>query len=88
MLSCRGEGGSDRDGEAPTEEGYRAFLEEHKPQLRFHYKAISHLLDQTLAAEASWDAFFEHTRIKPILVLYENFAADYATSTRNILVRL
>jgi LPS sulfotransferase NodH len=79
---------SDRDGEAPTEEGYRAFLEEHKPQLRFHYKAISHLLDQTLAAEASWDAFFEHTRIKPILVLYENFYADYAASTLNILDRL
>jgi LPS sulfotransferase NodH len=79
---------SDRDGEAPTEEGYRAFLEEHKPQLRFHYKAISHLLDQTLAAEANWDAFFEHTRIKPILVLYENFYADYAASTLNILDRL
>lgn len=79
---------SDKGGEAPTEEGYRAFLEEHKPQLRFHYKAISHLLDQTLAAEASWDAFFEHTRIKPILVLYENFYADYAASTLNILDRL
>ena len=79
---------SDKGGEAPTEEGDRAFLEEHKPQLRFHYKAISHLLDQTLAAEASWDAFFEHTRIKPILVLYENFYADYAASTLNILDRL
>ena len=29
------------------------------------------------AREASWDAFFEHARIKPVLVLYENFAADY-----------
>jgi len=67
---------------------YRAFLEEHKPQLRFHYRAIEHLLHQILAAEASWDAFFEHTRIKPVLVLYENFAADYETSTRNILDRL
>ena len=51
-------------------------------------KAISHLLDQTLAAEASWDAFFEHTKIKPILVLYENFYADYVPSTLNILERL
>ena len=68
---------------------YRAFLEEHRPQLRFHYRAIEHLLEQQiLAAEASWDAFFEHTGIKPILVLYENFAADYATSTLNILERL
>ena len=56
---------------------YRAFLDEHRPQLRFHYRAIEHLLGQILRAEASWDAFFEHTRIKPILVLYENFAADY-----------
>ncbi len=37
---------------------------------------------------ASWDAFFEHTRIRPVLVLYENFAADYETSTLNILDRL
>ena len=81
---------SDKGGDgAPTEEApYRAYLDEHKPQLRFHYQAISHLLDQTLAAEASWDAFFEHTRIKPILVLYENFYADYASSTVNILERL
>jgi LPS sulfotransferase NodH len=67
---------------------YRAYLDEQRPQLRFHYGAISHLLGQILAAEASWDAFFEHTRIKPILVLYENFAADYATSTLNVLERL
>ncbi len=30
-----------------------------------------------LIEEASWDAFFEHAGIKPVLVLYENFAADY-----------
>ncbi|HKQ17614.1 MAG TPA: Stf0 family sulfotransferase [Solirubrobacterales bacterium] len=81
---------SDRGGEqAPSEEApYRAYLEEMKPQLRFHYRAISHLLDQILVAEANWDAFFEHTRIRPILVLYENFYADYAASTLNILDRL
>jgi trehalose 2-sulfotransferase len=76
------------DGPPAEEAPYRAYLDEHKPQLRFHYRAISHLLDQTLAAEASWDAFFEHTRIKPILVLYENFYADYVSSTLNILERL
>ncbi len=76
-------------GEAKGDEPpYRAYMQEQRPQLRFHYGAIKHLLEQTLAAEASWDAFFEHTRIKPILVLYENFAADYETSTRNILERL
>jgi len=67
---------------------YRAFLDENKPQLRFHYRAIEHLLGQILRAEASWDAFFEHTRIKPVLVLYENFAADYGSSTLSILERL
>jgi LPS sulfotransferase NodH len=67
---------------------YRSFLEEHRPQLRFHYRAIAHLLEQLLIEEASWDAFFEHTGIKPVLVLYENFAADYETSTLNLLNRL
>src|SRR6476661_4701060 len=72
------------DGSPP----YRSFIEEHRPQLRFHYRAISHLLEQLLIEEASWDAFFEHTGIKPLLVLYENFAADYETSTLNLLSRL
>ncbi|HXS48132.1 MAG TPA: Stf0 family sulfotransferase [Solirubrobacterales bacterium] len=67
---------------------YRSFIEEHRPQLRFHYRAIGHLLEQILVEEASWDAFFEHSGIKPILVLYENFAADYETSTMNLLERL
>ncbi len=67
---------------------YRTFIEEHRPQLRFHFRAIDHLLAQILAEEASWDAFFEHAHVKPILVLYENFEADYETSTLNLLQRL
>ena len=67
---------------------YKSFLEDHRPQLRFHYGAIEHLLSQILAEEAHWDAFFEHARIKPVLVLYENFAADYSAATRNVLDRL
>jgi trehalose 2-sulfotransferase len=67
---------------------YRSFVEAHRPQLRFHYRAIDHLLDQLLVEEASWDAFFEHSGIKPVLVLYENFAADYENSTINLLERL
>ncbi len=67
---------------------YQSFIEEHRPQLRFHYRAIDHLLDQLLIEEASWDAFFEHSGIKPVLVLYENFAADYETSTLHLLERL
>jgi LPS sulfotransferase NodH len=38
--------------------------------------------------EASWDSFFEYTQLKPLLVLYENFAADYERSTFNLLERL
>jgi LPS sulfotransferase NodH len=67
---------------------YKSFLEDHRPQLRFHYGAIEHLLGQILFEEACWDAFFEHARIKPVLVLYENFAADYEVSTRSVLDRL
>jgi len=72
------------DGSPP----YRSFIEEHRPQLRFHYRAIDHLLEGLMIEEASWDAFFEHIGVKPILVLYENFAADYETSTLNLLERL
>jgi trehalose 2-sulfotransferase len=77
-------GSIEEDGSPP----YRSFAEAHRPQLRFHYKAIDHLLKGLLIEEASWDAFFEHAGIKPILVLYENFAADYETSTLNLLERL
>lgn len=73
----------EEDGSPP----YR-FIEEHRPQLRFHYRAIGHLLDKILLEEASWDAFFEHSGIKPILILYENFEADYETATLNLLDRL
>ena len=84
-ASWRQEGSSVADGGDPP---YRSYLDHAGPQVRFHYRAISHLLDGLLAEEASWDAFFEHTRIKPELVLYENFAADYETSTRHLIDRL
>jgi trehalose 2-sulfotransferase len=71
--------------EAPP---YKSFLEDHRTGLRFHYRAIEHLLQQILIEEASWDAFFEHCGIAPVLVLYENFAADPQTSTINVLERM
>ncbi|MFN8164297.1 MAG: Stf0 family sulfotransferase [Solirubrobacterales bacterium] len=74
----------EEDGSPP----YRSFIEEHRPQLRFHYRAIAHLLEQILIEESNWDAFFEHSEIEPVLVLYENFAGDYETSTLNLLDRL
>jgi LPS sulfotransferase NodH len=67
---------------------YKSFLADHRPRLRFDFGAIEHLLHQILIEEAHWDAFFEHARIKPTLVLYENFAADYEHATRNVCDRL
>jgi LPS sulfotransferase NodH len=72
----------------PESPPYNSFLQEHRPALRFHYRAIAHLLERILVEEASWDAFFEHSGIRPLLVLYENFAGDPQTSTVNLLERL
>ena len=83
-ATWRQDDGAASNGSAP----YQSFIEQHRPNLRFHYRAISHLLDQVMRDEAAWDAFFEHTRIKPTLVLYENFAASYEESTVNLLDRL
>jgi trehalose 2-sulfotransferase len=79
-----GEATGDGDEDPP----YKSYLHEHRPQLRFHYRAIEHLLNQILIEEAQWDAFFEHARIRPVLVLYENFEAEYEVATRNVLERL
>jgi LPS sulfotransferase NodH len=80
-----GGGASVDDGDTPP---YKTFIEEHRPQLRFHYRAIEHLLGRILVEEAFWDAFFEHSETRPLLVLYENFAADPEVSTLNVLKRL
>jgi trehalose 2-sulfotransferase len=85
QASADGLGTVPEDGERPP---YKSFLDEHRPALRFHYGAIAHLLDRILREEASWDAFFEHVRIRPVLVLYENFAADYERSTLSVLDQL
>ena len=90
-ATWRQEGESDPFSAVPEDTDvppYKSFLDEHLPALRFNYNAISHLLGEVLRDEARWDAFFEHVRIKPVLVLYENFAADYEASTLNVLDRL
>jgi trehalose 2-sulfotransferase len=86
--TARRDGPLDESAEPGDAPPYRSFLQDHRPQLRFHYRAIAHLLDQILVEEASWDAFFEHCGVRPLLVLYENFAADPKTSTASILDRL
>ena len=63
-------------------------MDEHRAPLRFHFGAINHLLGRVLHDEARWDAFFEHVRIRPVLVLYENFASDYVASTESVLDQL
>ncbi len=81
---------SSSNGDQPedTDASYKGFIDEHRPALRFHYGAIKHLLDQLIQQEAAWDAFFEHSRIKPVFILYENFASEIEPSTRNVLERL
>jgi trehalose 2-sulfotransferase len=74
--------------EDPDTPPYKSFMDEHLPALRFDFNAISHLLGGILRDEARWDAFFEHVRIRPVLVLYENFAADQDASTASVLRQL
>lgn len=69
-------------GESPP---YESFAREHKPQLRFHYKAIDHLLDLLQREEGYWDAFFAYLNIRPEIVLYENFYRDRDVATVRLL---
>jgi LPS sulfotransferase NodH len=57
----------------------------HGPRLKFHFHAIEHLLDQILAHEACWDAFFEHAGIKPHVVVYEDFVENYEQTAIEVL---
>jgi LPS sulfotransferase NodH len=55
------------------------------PRLKFHFRAIEHLLDQILAHEACWDAFFEHCEIQPQVVVYEDFVENYEETALGVL---
>jgi LPS sulfotransferase NodH len=57
----------------------------HGPRLKFHFHAIEHLLDQILANEACWDAFFEHGGIKPRVIVYEDFVDSYEETAIDVL---
>jgi trehalose 2-sulfotransferase len=57
----------------------------HGPRLKFHFHAIEHLLDQVLANEACWDAFFEHCGIRPHVVVYEEFVDNYEERALGVL---
>src|SRR5919106_2266374 len=55
------------------------------PRLKFHFRAIEHLLDQILAHEACWDAFFEHCEVQPYTVFYEDFTDSYEETALGVL---
>jgi trehalose 2-sulfotransferase len=55
------------------------------PRLKFHFHAVEHLLDQILAHEACWDAFFEHCEIRPHVVVYEDFIDSYRETALGVL---
>jgi trehalose 2-sulfotransferase len=55
------------------------------PRLKFHFRAIEHLLDQILAHEACWDAFFEHCGVQPHVVFYEDFVESYEHTALGVL---
>lgn len=59
--------------------------EEKRPQLRFHYQAIEHLLTNILIEESNWDAFFELCQIKPLIVNYERFVQRQEPTIEGIL---
>ncbi|MGH2982226.1 MAG: Stf0 family sulfotransferase [Solirubrobacterales bacterium] len=55
------------------------------PRLKFHYRAIEHLLELILEHEACWDAFFEHCGTQPLVVVYEDFVESYEETARDVL---
>jgi LPS sulfotransferase NodH len=78
----------DREGPEPDREGPVDDTDAANglgPRLKFHFHAIEHLLDQILAHEACWDAFFEHCEIQPHVVVYEDFVDSYKETALNVL---
>jgi trehalose 2-sulfotransferase len=49
---------------------------------------IAHLRDQLISHDAAWRAWFAAKGIRPLVVEYERFAADYAATLRGVLAHL
>jgi trehalose 2-sulfotransferase len=62
--------------------------EEKRPKLRFHYRAIEHLLTNILIEESLWDAFFELCRVQPTVVNYERFLRNPEPTIEGILEQI
>lgn len=52
---------------------------------RFSYALISDQLQLFVEVEAAWASFFARHRIKPMTVVYEDLALDYAGTTTEVL---
>lgn len=53
--------------------------------LRFHFGAIDHLVQQIEEHERAWQHFFDDAAIQPYRVIYEDLAANYEATTLQIL---
>ncbi len=58
------------------------------PSLTFHFAAIEHLIEQIVADERAWHAYFEQGGIQPLTVVYEEWLASYEATIQNILTAL
>jgi trehalose 2-sulfotransferase len=54
-------------------------------ELRFHFAAVDHLVQQIMAHEMAWLHYFEENGIQPFTVIYEEFIANYEETAREIL---
>lgn len=57
----------------------------HKREPQFHFELIDHLVWQIEEHELAWERFFDDAGIEPYCVVYENLAANYEATARNIL---
>jgi trehalose 2-sulfotransferase len=54
-------------------------------ELRFYFAAVDHLVQLIMAHEVAWLHYFEEAGIQPFTVVYEEFAANYEETAREIL---
>lgn len=71
-----------REDELPAENDHSATP---KKELRFHFGAIDHLLQQIEADERAWQQYFNEAKIQPFRVMYEDFVLNYQETVQEIL---
>ncbi len=53
--------------------------------LRYDYNRIRHLLSALTSAENGWTSFFSSNGLKPLVLYYEDLAAEYVATVRSVL---